>query len=245
MGYTNNISNSDRQRLCRLKREIYEFHKVSYSYKEVCASDIYDFIKNRAALRGEFPSGKKFSQFLRRMHHLGVLKQFISYNVDVTIYHYYKWRFYCKTQNSPDEVLATSEKGKFKYFKNQLSNVTNDNGNVRSKEELYIFNRLLNEKDLHVKYEEKTKGKKGWKLTDFVIKNKVTRKKYYWEHAGMAANHEYALKTSDTAAWYIENGNKFIEEGGAFIMTYYKNEHSFHNDVERIINLIKNPVLLL
>lgn len=241
MGYFNNISNREYQLLCRLRREVNEFFKVSHIHQEICANDIYEFIKNRLALCGEFPTGKAFSQFLRRMHRLEVLEQFISYDVDTTFFYKYKWKFYCKTKKLSKEVLATFEKGKSKYFKNQLSTVANNNGNVRSLQESYIFNELLKEQDFHVKYESKTYGKnRDWKLTDFVIRNKSTDKLYQWEHSGMAANHEYALKTNGTIPWYIENGFTFIQDGGTFILTYYSGERAFHQLVEKMIALIKN-----
>lgn len=243
MGYSSNISNRERQLLCRLRREVDEFFKVSHIHQEVCANDIYDFIKSRPALRGKFPTGKDFSQFLRKMHHHNILIQFVCYYVDTAIYHHYKWRFCSKAQTLSDEVLASSKKGKSRYFKNQLSKVTNDNGNVRSGDELYIHNRLLNEEDFDVAYEGRTYGKsKGWKLTDFVITNKSTDKLYQWEHVGMAANHEYALKTHDTIAWYIENGFIFIQDGGTLILTYNSGERAFRQLVEEMIALIKNDI---
>lgn len=243
MGYSRDITDHEYQLLCRLGREVDEFFKVSYIHEQVCANDIYDFIKNRPALRGEFPTGKDFSRFLRKMHHKDVLKTFVCYYADTSIYHHYKWKFCSKAQKLSDEVLATSRKGKSTYFKNQLSKVANDNGNVRSGDELYIQNRLLNEEDFDVAYEGKTYGKNGgWKLTDFIIRNKRTDKVYHWEHAGMAADHEYALKTHDTIPWYIDNGFVFIQDGGTLILTYNSGERAFARLVETMIASIKEDI---
>lgn len=239
MGYSNDISHQDFQLLRRLAREIEEFFKVSHLFKEVRASDIYDFIKNRPLLKGEFPTGKDFSRFLRRMHLCGFLLKVIpNINVDDTNYHRFRWWFYRRERTSSDEVLAKSEKGTSGYFKNQRSNIANNNDNVRSQQERYIYNRLLNEADFSVSYERRTIANGEWKSTDFFIE-KENGESYTWEHAGMAANDNYALSTTETIPWYIENGYIFIENGGNFIVTYYRDEHEFREDVERIINLIK------
>lgn len=241
MGYSNDISHRDFQLLRRLSREIDEFFKVSHLFENVRASDIYDFIKNRPLLKDEFPTGTDFSRFLRRMHSTGMLIKVISnHEVDTTNYHHFRWWFFRKELKTPQGVNSESVKSNFNYFRSQRTVITNNGDITRSKQEQYIYDRLLSEENLRIYYESSIKIKKEKKYPDFTVCNKLTKRVYRWEHLGMAQNSEYALKTCDTVQWYIDKGYQFIENGGTVIVTYYRNEHEFRNEVERIIDLIKS-----
>jgi len=241
MGFLKKILiTQDIQLLQRLSREIDEYFKVSYMRANARAADIYDFIKNRKLLRNEFPTSKDFSHFLRRTYKNGTLKVVISNSsVDISNPNYYQWYFYRKEQKLSHQVEAESFKSDLNYFRDQRKDRANNGDMTRSKQEQYIYNRLLNEKTFRVYYETSMKIKKEKKYPDFTIQNMETKTVYRWEHVGMAKNPEYAQKTASTIQWYINNGYKFIEQGGTLIVTYYNNKHEFRNDVEKFINLIK------
>ncbi|GGF44194.1 hypothetical protein GCM10011339_35870 [Echinicola rosea] len=77
------------------------------------------------------------------------------------------------------------------------------------------------------------------KLADFFIWNRLTNKKFYWEHFGNTNSENYKEGIPEKIFWYKINGHKIAEKGGDLIYTYYVNENQFLKDIEKYINLIK------
>jgi len=85
------------QLLKDLNKEIDMYFETAVKRDQYRLTDIYDYIKKKEPFSSQFPEEKFFSQFMRRMHDRGILKQFIkSCSVDTAIYHHYKWFFYPK-----------------------------------------------------------------------------------------------------------------------------------------------------
>ncbi|MNJ86512.1 hypothetical protein D3C87_40120 [compost metagenome] len=226
--------------LKKISREIDEYFKVTYTVEVARSTDIYDFIKKRKLMLGEFSTGRDFNRFLRKVHdsHYDLFKKIIpNSNVDCSNPKFYTWRFYRKEIKKSNEVKAESVITPSKYYKETRNILTNNNDLARSQQEKYIYDRLLNEQFFKVFYEEKSKGDS--KLLDFKVWNRLNNKIYRWEHFGMLENSFYAAKAAEKIQWYKDKGFDFIENGGRLIVTSYRNEHEFHNDIERIISLIK------
>lgn len=226
--------------LKKISTEIDEFFKTTNLASNARSTDIYDFASRNEVLRKEFPTGKDFSRFLRKMHQEGVLSQVIrNHVVDISNPNYYQWWFYRKERKTPTELNSESVKNISKYYNSERNIPTNDGCAVRSHQEQYIYNRLLEEKDLKIYY-ERPFGIKGYnKMPDFTIVNRQSDVVYHWEHFGMMDIPSYEIYVEKKILWYIDKGYSFIEKGGRFIVTYYRNETSFHEDVERIVKLIK------
>lgn len=220
--------------------EIDEFFRTTNSIDNARSTDIYDFARRKEPFRKEFPTGTHFSRFLRKMHQEGVLRQVIqNHNVDISNHNYYQWWFYRKEQRAPTEVNSESVMTAPKYYKSDRNIATNDGGAVRSHQEQYIYNRLLEEVGLKFYY-ERSFGIKGYnKIPDFTILSPQNQIVYHWEHFGMMDNSNYEIYADKKIQWYLDNGYHFIENGGRLIVSYYRNETAFHSDVERIIKLIK------
>ena len=223
-----------------ISREIDEFFRTTNIVGDTRSTDIYDFARRKEAFRKEFPTGTDFSRFLRKMHQERILSQIIrNHNVDIANPNYYKWWFYRKEAKTPTELNSESVKLTPKYYKSDRNIATNDGGSVRSYQEQYIYNRLLEEGGLKIYYERPFELKGYNKIPDFTILVPDSGIVYHWEHFGMMNNTSYGIYVEEKIQWYFDSGYRFLEKGGRFIVTYYRNETAFHNDVERIIKLIK------
>ncbi len=231
------VTDSEYNLLKSISDEIDSFFKNTYDIKEARSTDIYDFIKNRAPFKKIFPNGKIFNQFLRKMQRSGLLKEIIpnSY-VDTSIYNAFKWRFYRKEiKKTTNEIKADYRISDSKLFKGNKIVQTNNGELVRSQQEKYIYNRLLNEQDLLIYYERPLQEK----YPDFTVANRKSKIVYHWEHFGMTNQDEYLDKIDKRINWYLEKGYKYIEDGGRLIVTFYKSETEFKQEIEKKIELIK------
>ena len=223
-----------------ISSEIDEFFRTSNFVGNARSTDIYDFARRKEVLRREFPTGTDFSRFLRKMHQEGVLRQIIrNHIVDISNPIYYKWWFYRKELKTPTELHSESVTLAPKHYKSDRNIATNNGGAVRSYQEQYIYNRLLEEDGLKFYYERPFEIKGYSKIPDFTIIVLQSKVVYHWEHFGMMDNPSYGIYAEKKIQWYIDKGYRFIENGGRFIVTYYRNETTFHNDIERIVKLIK------
>ncbi len=98
------------------------------------------------------------------------------------------------------------------YLEKNLIHQASDGKMLRSKSELMIYQRLIDNK-LNPLYEKKLTIKEVEKLPDFTIENEESGEVYYWEHCGMLFDAEYKQRWEEKYQWYKENN--ILEEGGA------------------------------
>ncbi len=98
------------------------------------------------------------------------------------------------------------------YLEKNLIHQASDGKMLRSKSELMIYQRLIDNK-LNPLYEKKLTIKEVEKLPDFTIENEESGEVYYWEHCGMLFDAEYKQRWEEKYQWYKEND--ILEEGGA------------------------------
>lgn len=98
------------------------------------------------------------------------------------------------------------------YLEKNLIHQASDGKMLRSKSELMIYQRLIDNK-LNPLYEKKLTIKEVEKLPDFTIENEESGEVYYWEHCGMLFDAEYKQRWVEKYQWYKEND--ILEEGGA------------------------------
>lgn len=98
------------------------------------------------------------------------------------------------------------------YLEKNLIHQASDGKMLRSKSELMIYQRLIDNK-LNPLYEKKLTIKEVEKLPDFTIENEESGEVYYWEHCGMLFDAEYKQRWEEKYEWYKEND--ILEEGGA------------------------------
>jgi hypothetical protein len=106
-----------------------------------------------------------------------------------------------------------------------------------SKQELQIYNLLLEQRGLHIEYEAAFSGADKTLYPDFTILNVNTQAIYIWEHLGMTNSEKYLDQIPDKLVWYESNGLKSIEKGGNLVLTFY-NEPTFYKDVEEVVQRI-------
>ncbi len=123
-------------------------------------------------------------------------------------------------------------------FKNIKVHIAANGEGVVSKQELEIYEYLLEQEDLHVGYELPFVGKEKTLYPDFTVTNKVSGRTFVWEHLGMTNNENYLDKIPKKISWYRENGLETIEQNGNLIISFY-NERTFFKDVSNFVKLIK------
>jgi ATP-dependent exoDNAse (exonuclease V) alpha subunit len=96
------------------------------------------------------------------------------------------------------------------YLEKNLIHQASDSKMLRSKSELLIYQRLI-DNNLNPLYEKKLTIKEVEKLPDFTIENEESGEVYYWEHCGMLFDDEYKQRWEEKYQWYKEND---ILEGG-------------------------------
>lgn len=99
------------------------------------------------------------------------------------------------------------------YLEKNLIHQASDGTLVRSKSELVIYQRLI-DNGLDVRYEDKLVINDVEKLPDFTIENDDTGEVIYWEHCGMLHVPEYLARWEEKKQWYIDNDIKLLEDGG-------------------------------
>lgn len=100
-----------------------------------------------------------------------------------------------------------------KYLEKNLIHQASDGKMLRSKSELLIYQRLI-DNNLKPLYERKLVIKEVEKLPDFTIENEDTGVVYYWEHCGMLFDQEYKQRWEEKYKWYRDNNILPFEEGG-------------------------------
>ena len=232
--------------LRELKIRIDEYFRTCNTKKVARSNDIYDYVHNKEPFKTEFHTAIEFNRFLRRNHDKGVLTQLIpNSTIDTSISSYYQWRFYpldkpIKDHSTIDEKnLATSHLSKNSIFSDNKQFVASKGIKVRSKQELFIINKLLSEDIFDVYYERPLKVDVYAKYPDFTIWNKKTKTVFHWEHFGMGDNSDYSDHMTSKLEWYRHKGYHLINEGGTLILTYFENETKFSETVISMIELIK------
>jgi len=100
-----------------------------------------------------------------------------------------------------------------KYLEKNLIHQASDGRMLRSKSELLIYQRLL-DNSLVPMYEKPLVIKEVEKLPDFTIENDDTGINYYWEHCGMLNDKGYAERWAKKYQWYLDNDILPWEQGG-------------------------------
>ena len=121
--------------------------------------------------------------------------------------------------------------------KNHKIHIASNGEKLVSKQELFIYEQLLKESDLHVEYEAGFEGSDKVLFPDFTVKSLVTGQVFIWEHFGMTNSDHYLNQIPNKLVWYAENGAMPVDQGGNLIITYY-NERTFQNDVANAISTI-------
>ena len=98
------------------------------------------------------------------------------------------------------------------YLEKNLIHQASDGKMLRSKSELLIYQRLI-DNNLNPLYEKKLTIKEVEKLPDFTIENEESGEVYYWEHCGMLFDDEYKQRWEEKYQWYKEND--ILEAGGS------------------------------
>lgn len=98
------------------------------------------------------------------------------------------------------------------YLEKNLIHQASDGKMLRSKSELLIYQRLI-DNNLNPLYEKKLTIKEVEKLPDFTIENEESGEVYYWEHCGMLFDNEYKQRWEEKYQWYKEND--ILEGGGS------------------------------
>jgi len=97
------------------------------------------------------------------------------------------------------------------YLEKNLIHQASDGKMLRSKSELLIYQRLI-DNNLNPLYEKKLTIKEVEKLPDFTIENEESGEVYYWEHCGMLFDAEYKQRWEEKYQWY--KSNDILERGG-------------------------------
>lgn len=123
-------------------------------------------------------------------------------------------------------------------FKNKKHHIAANGEALVSKQELDIYEYLLEQEDLHVGYELPFVGKEKTLYPDFTVTNKINGKTFIWEHLGMTNNESYLDRIPKKISWYRDNGLETIEQNGKLIISFY-NERTFFKDVRTFVKIIR------
>lgn len=107
-----------------------------------------------------------------------------------------------------------------------------------SRQELQIYELLLEQEGIHITYEKELVGSDRTAFPDFTIVNTMTGKSYIWEHFGMTNNENYLDRLPRKLEWFEKEGISTIERGGSLIITFYR-KSNFYKEVCKFVNLIK------
>ena len=222
----------------RLGQVLDHYMDSSDTAAEIRSTELFEVVSRDEESRDEFASGTHFSRFLRDLHEEGTLGKYVSYNVDDTNNRFYQWYF----RRNPKEVSASVGidvfEGQYNYYKNSKNREASDGTKFRSAQEVYIYEELLKRSHAIVKLEYPLTVYSETVYPDFVIENKITGQKYYWEHFGMTNSENYKNKMASKVIWYRNNGYIALENGGNLIYTYYTNENNFTKDVHKVVKRI-------
>jgi len=114
------------------------------------------------------------------------------------------------------------------FLEKNLIHQASDGTLLRSKSELVIYQRLL-DNGLDVRYEANLVINDVEKLPDFTIENDDTGEIFYWEHCGMLHVPEYLARWQEKKQWYIQNNIKLLEDGGGSNGTLIVSQDHVHS----------------
>lgn len=135
-------------------------------------------------------------------------------------------------------IKATFELSKNQKHRKEKIWVACNGEALVSRQELLIYEYLLEQPFLHVEYEKAFHGSDRTSYPDFTVVNSKNGKEYIWEHLGMTNNEEYLDRIPNKLMWFAEQGVHSIENNGTLIITFYR-ETSFFSDVVKFVELIK------
>lgn len=207
---------------------------------EIRLNELYDHARRVPQIAAAFPTPKSFSQFLRAEHNNLRMKAVIpNYTVDTFIHSHYEWKFHREVIVSIAAGEAEALMSNDRYRDHKKNILTASGELVRSHQERFIHDALNRVSHFRFRYEFPLHAFGSNKNVEFHIQNVKTGKEYFWEHFGMTNSEYYKDGVVKKLEWYKDAGFKPLEEGGAVIFTYYRNEHDFHRSVQRIIERIR------
>lgn len=209
---------------------------------EISAKSLFEYVSKKNPFKEYFDGSIHFSRYLRSMHSEDELRQFVpNYEVDTSIHHHWKWKFFKLTKQNINSIQATYQLSNNKYINWKKVYTAKNGEKLRSEQELFIYNKLLGCKEFEIAYEAPLNQKGEEQIyPDFRILNKHSNKTYYWEHFGMTDNEEYKEGMTERIARYKAKGRVLLEEGGNVICTYYSDNNSLQNQVIKFINKIRS-----
>ncbi|MCB9189519.1 MAG: hypothetical protein H6599_09605 [Flavobacteriales bacterium] len=108
---------------------------------------------------------------------------------------------------------------------------------LASRQELQIYEFLLEQEGIHVYYEKAFEGTDHTSYPDFTVENLTTGRVFLWEHVGMTNNEHYLNEIPRKLLWFKSQGIDSIENGGDLIISFYR-EGSFYRDVVNFVEQI-------
>lgn len=131
-----------------------------------------------------------------------------------------------------------------RYLEKYLIHCASDNTLLRSKSELIIYEKLLNE-GFHPLYERELTLGGVTRIPDFTIIDDNTGNIYYWEHCGMITDPSYRKRWEEKKRWYYQHGILPLEENGGpngtlIVTIETPNQGISLPDIEKIIKQIRD-----
>lgn len=231
-----------------IKKHLRQYFSMPTHSRPIRSTELYEFLKRQSDFRELVASPSVFGRFLRRMHEEGILKQVLpNVEVDKNSRSTYQWFFYPparkRRQPSAGECsLADSRQAKDSFFAVSKNYEAANGVTVRSKQELYILNQLLQEGVFDVSYEQPLPETDGKLCPDFTICHTPTDTIFHWEHFGVLNHPRYDEYMVCKLEQYSRLGHKDIDEGGRLVVTRYENEYQFVASVGRAIAKLKKMV---
>lgn len=228
-----------------IKKYLDNYFSMETNSQPIRSVELYDYLKKQQDFAERVQSQYAFNRFLRKMHDDNVLKQIIpNIKVDTTNRIMYQWYFYPPAKKQRQQLVAGKVQADYHlskslFFSREKIYEANNGEMVRSKQELYILNCLLQEREFRIYYERPLPGAGCEKFPDFTILDMKTNNIFHWEHFGMLNQPQYDEYMLEKLAWYSRLGYKSINEGGRLIVTRYDNEDQFIKSVTNIIERIK------
>mgnify|MGYP005745411517 CR=1 FL=1 len=149
--------------------------------------------------------------------------------------------YVCFCMFKPSEeiiVRATYDLSPNTKYKSEKKWIACNGEALVSRQELQIYEYLLEQEGLHIIYEQGFEGHDHTAFPDFTIRNVDTDKTYIWEHFGMTNNENYLNRLPKKLEWFEKQGVKTVDRGGCLILTFYRKE-TFFQEVTKFVQLIK------
>lgn len=179
--------------IVKFRHYMNEFFNATVTPEVPNMDDIVTYCSRKADFQKRFWNKAVFHHFMREMHNQKYLRQIIpNCHVDTSCHNFYKWDFYrpSRKARSRDSILTNNTTQVNDVHIENYKIVTADGTRLRSAQELYIYERLIEIPNLKVLYEEKFRYKTDYKLPDFTIIIDEGAP-YIWEHFGMTEDEGY------------------------------------------------------